>query len=134
MTDLDRPALRRALLAAYSWLAETDVGPQAVEAGECDRCGHRPRLLPTCGPVPWPALCRACARELGSDAWCDGHAEEAVRCLAWAAALPPEWTAVVRWWWVATGEVRLADAGPGPAAVAALVPRGARPSPPVDAT
>lgn len=107
MADLDRPALRRALLAAHPWLAATAVGPQAVAAGECDHCGRRPRLLPTCGPVAWTALCRDCALAVGSEAWCEGHADEAATHLAWAAGLPADWETAARLWWVATGEVHL---------------------------
>lgn len=107
MPDFDRPALRAALRACYRWLDATEVGPRAVEAGECDRCGQEARLAPTCGPVRWRALGRRCAAEIGTDAWCDGHREEAERHLAWLAALPDEADEVARVWWVATGEVRL---------------------------
>ena len=104
--DLDRRGLRAALRATYPWVTETEVGPQAVEAGECDRCARRPRCVPTCGPVAWTSLCAACAVEVGDDAWCDGHRAEGQARRAWARALPPEWPTVVRLWWVATGEVR----------------------------
>lgn len=107
MSDLDRPGLRRALRAAYPWLDAADAGPRAVDAGECDRCGDSPRLVPTCGPVPWQALCPRCARTVGANAWCDGHAAEGRARLDWAASLPHEWATVVRLWWVATGEARL---------------------------
>lgn len=107
MTSLDRAALRRAILAAYPWVDEPEVGPRAVDAGECDRCGTAPRLVPTCGPVPWPALCRDCVAAVGGDAWCAGHAAAGERWLDWAAGLPSEWGDVVRVWWIATGEVRL---------------------------
>lgn len=80
-----------------------------MEAGECDRCGEEPRLLPTCGPVAWTALCRTCAGDVGHDAWCDGHAEEAADLLAWAERLPDEWPTVCRLWWIATGEVRIGE-------------------------
>lgn len=103
---MDRRALRVALIAAYPWLTATDVGPQAVEAGECERCARRPRVVSTCGPIAWTALCPDCARELGDDAWCDGHRAEGQAALAWAAALPAEWETVVRLWWVATGETQ----------------------------
>ena len=85
----------------------------------------RPRLLPTCGPVAWPAICRACALELGTDAWCDGHADEAIELLSWARELPPWWGDAVVLWWVATGEVVSGPAQPHPqlpAAVAAAAP------------
>lgn len=108
-----RAALRDALRAAHPWLGATDWGPQAVDAGECDRCGHAPRLLPTCGPVEWQALCRDCANDLSTDAWCDGHHEEALAALAWAAHLPDDWPDVVRLWWIATGEVGLPPEGMG---------------------
>lgn len=103
----DRGALRTALRDAYPWIDETEMGPRAVEAGECDRCGSAPRLLPTCGPASWVALCRTCATEVGDDAWCDGHDDDGRAMRAWADTLPEEWPAVVRLWWVATGEVRL---------------------------
>lgn len=85
----------------------TDRGPRAVEAGECDRCGQAPRLLPTCGPVAWTALCRDCAEEVGADAWCVGHETLGEELRAWAAALDDDWPTVCRVWWIATGEVRL---------------------------
>jgi hypothetical protein len=109
------PRLRAALLARYPWLGATDVGPQAVEAGECDRCGTEARLVAPCGPPPagmpggigpdW-ALGRGCASEVGAAGWCAGHAEEAAVALAWLAELPREADDVARMWWVATGEVR----------------------------
>jgi hypothetical protein len=102
-----RAALRDALRAAHPWLLAGQWGPQSVSAGECDRCGQAPRLLPTCGPVAWQALCRDCAADLGTDAWCDGHREEGIAALVWAADLPDDWDDVVRLWWIATGEVRL---------------------------
>jgi hypothetical protein len=82
------------------------VGPQAVEAGPCDRCGQQPRLLPTCGPSGGVAVCRGCAAALGDDGWCAGHREEGAAARAWAATLPDRWAELVTWWWVATGEVR----------------------------
>lgn len=107
MTSLDRRGLRGALLAAYPWLADPEVGPTSVEAGECDRCGHAPRFVPTCGPTGWAALCPACAGDVGNDGWCDGHAEDGRRILGALPGLPEEWDVVTRLWWVATGEVRL---------------------------
>lgn len=104
---LDKPALRAALRARHPWLGETELGPQAVEAGECDRCHAEVRLVATCGPVAWAHLGRACAAEIGPQAWCDGHAGEAARALAWLAALPAEADEAARLWWVSTGEVRL---------------------------
>jgi hypothetical protein len=136
MADVDRPALRRALLRRYPWLADVDRGPQAVEAGECDRCGAEARLVAPCGPPPpngfgsreggavgpdW-ALGRRCAEELGVDGWCDGHEQDAEVVLRWLAALPPEADDVARLWWVATGEVRLDPAIVGVARRLALLP------------
>jgi hypothetical protein len=95
-----RGSLRRRLLEVAPWLGRTDVGPQAVDAGVCDRCLREPRLLPTCGPTVGLAVCRACAAELGYDGWCVGHQDEG------AAALPDRWADLVTLWWVATGEVR----------------------------
>jgi hypothetical protein len=95
------------LLATEPWLQATDRGPRAVDAGACDRCGDHPRLLPTCGPGGQPALCRRCALEVGVDAWCDGHQDEARDLLGWAAALPDHVDLVITLWWVSTGEVRL---------------------------
>jgi hypothetical protein len=106
-TPIDRPRLRRALLEAEPWLGATDHGPQAVDAGACDRCGHLPRLLPTCGPEGLAGVCRPCARELGTAAWCDGHLADAEAALSWADGLPDHWDLVVTLWWIATGEARL---------------------------
>ena len=96
-----------------------DVGPQSVDAGPCDRCDDRPRLVATCGPAAWRALCRTCVLDVGLDAWCDGHAEDGREHLAWAADLPPWWADATVLWWVATGEVQglpahLDPALPGP--------------------
>ena len=106
---MDRAArrqLRSALLDAAPWLGATELGPQAVEAGRCDACDDRPRLLPTCGPAGPGAVCRTCAIRLGADGWCEGHRDEGMAALAWAAALPESWAELVIVWWVATGEVR----------------------------
>jgi hypothetical protein len=103
----DRAELRRALCQVEPWLTATDVGPRTVDAGPCDRCAQLPRLVPTCGPAPWPALCRDCVEEVGLDAWCDGHRDEGHDALAWARALPRHWDVAVTAWWVATGELRL---------------------------
>lgn len=110
MTPLDaarRRELRVALAARHPWLDDVEVGPRAVEAGECDRCGAEPRLVATCGPTRWAGLGRRCAAEIGERAWCDGHADDARRWLAQLRRLPPEADVVARLWWVATGEVRL---------------------------
>lgn len=80
-----------------------------MDAGPCDRCGQRPRLLPTCGPDGLPGLCRSCARTLGTTAWCDGHQDEAEVALRWASSLPDHWDVTVTLWWVATGEIRVAS-------------------------
>lgn len=102
-----------------------------MDAGSCDRCGQLPRLLPTCGPDGLAGVCRPCAQELGTDAWCDGHLDDAEAALRWAAALPPHWDVAVTLWWVATGEVRLetlvglrADGRLAPPVRAALAPAG----------
>ncbi|MFP4635362.1 MAG: hypothetical protein ACLFRD_05840 [Nitriliruptoraceae bacterium] len=104
---LDKPALRRALLSAEPWLAATEVGPQAVDAGSCDRCEDAPRLLPLCGPAGAQAVCRGCAEQLGDDGWCDGHRDEGREARTWASGLPDHWADAVVLWWVATGEVGL---------------------------
>ena len=111
-----RAQLRAALVDRYPWVADADIGPRAVEAAECDRCGVEPRLVGVCGPVPWQAIGRRCAAELGTSAWCEGHADEAQRCLAALAVLPGEADAVARLWWVASGEVRPDDVPPALAA------------------
>lgn len=126
----ERRTLRAALVDVAPWLQHADAGPTTVDAGSCDRCGQRPRLVPTCGPVAWRALCRDCVAEVGEEAWCDGHADVAAAVLAWAAGLPPWWGDAVVCWWVATGEV----AGPPralhpdlPGPVRAALPRAAGP-------
>lgn len=114
MADIDRPALRQALRRAHPWLESTDLGPQAVSAGECDACHEEARLVQPCGPPPslvatatpdW-ALGRGCATAAGVDGWCAGHEEEAAEALAWLAALPADADRIARLWWLATGEVR----------------------------
>jgi hypothetical protein len=108
-------ALRAALLSRYPWVGCTDIGPQSVVAGECDRCGAEARMVAPCGPPPegvvgvradW-ALGRRCALECGPDTWCAGHEAQARHALVWLAALPYEADDVARLWWVATGEVRI---------------------------
>ncbi len=125
----DRRQLRSALSLAAPWLDRPDVGPRAVDAGQCDRCGQRPRLLPTCGPARWRTLCRECGLEVGRDGWCDGHAADAATWLAWARDLPPWWGDAVVLWWVGTGEVTTPPDGVHPdlpmAIRAALPPRKA---------
>lgn len=103
----ERAALRDALRARYPWLDHDEFGPKAVESGECDRCGAEARLVTTCGPTAWTALGRRCAAEVGVEAWCDGHRDDAARALGWLEALPEVADAVARLWWVSTGEVRL---------------------------
>lgn len=108
MTDgrrLDRAQLRRVLAERYPFVRDPDVGPSAVDAGECDRCGRAPRVAPTCGPVAWEALCVGCATAVGDDGWCDGHRDDAVALRETMAAWPPEHETVARLWWVATGEI-----------------------------
>jgi hypothetical protein len=105
LNNADRRALRSALSSAIPWLAYDEAGPTTVDAGPCDRCHDAPRLVPTCGPVPWRALCRTCTTELGIDAWCDGHAEDGDAVLRWLADLPEWWADAVMLWWVATGEL-----------------------------
>ncbi len=128
MDRSERRQLRSALLGVAPWLAATDVGPQAVEAGACDACDDHPRLLPTCGPGGPGAVCRECAVRLGTDGWCEGHQAEGAAALAWAAALPPSWAQLVILWWVATGEVR---AAPWPELDTSVLPLEVRRSLPV---
>lgn len=109
MSTPDRRGLREALLSAEPWLAVDDQGPRAVDAGPCDRCGDLPRLLATCGPVAWEALCRPCALEIGLEAWCDSHREQGRVALRWAVTLPDHWDVAVSLWWVATGELRAVE-------------------------
>jgi len=111
MEPIDRHALRRALLDSQSWLAATDVGPRAVSAGLCDRCDDGPRLLPTCGPAAFQALCRRCAEEVGDEGWCEGHRAQGRAARQWAARLPDRWADAVVLWWVATGELRVDTVG-----------------------
>ena len=108
-----RARLRAALLARHPWLGDADVGPRAVEAGECDRCGAEARLVETCGPGVAVALGRRCALRIGVDAWCAGHADDARAALDRLAALPAGADDAARLWWVATGEVRLDPDLPG---------------------
>lgn len=101
---MDRAGLREALRQRWPWVADPDVGPSSVEAGECDRCGAEPRLVETCGPAPHRYLGRRCATY---DDWCDGHRDDAAAALAWLAERTDEDDEVARLWWLATGEVRL---------------------------
>ena len=115
MNIQERRALRNVLLDRAPWLANTDIGPQSVSAGECDTCGDEVRLVQPCGPPPqtlgraatpdW-ALGRACAIAVGVAGWCSGHEEEAQGCLDWLTGLPPDADVIARLWWLASGEVR----------------------------
>ncbi len=105
LEDADRSSLRSALSSVAPWLTYTEAGPTTVDAGSCDRCGDAPRLVPTCGPVAWRALCRGCAVEVALGAWCDGHADDGEAVLRWLDDLPAWWGDAVILWWVATGEV-----------------------------
>ena len=102
-----REQLRGLLRQAHPWVQDTDIGPAAVDAGECDRCGLEARMVVVCGPGAWISLGRQCARELGAEAWCEGHRDEAERALRGLLGLPAEADAIARLWWVATGEVRV---------------------------
>lgn len=115
-----RGALRAELRTRHPWIDHTEVGPQTVEAGECDRCGTEARLVTTCGPTAWAALGRRCALEVGAAAWCDGHADQAGTWLRHLDGLPDAADAVARLWWVATGEVRLDPSAVEPLERAAL--------------
>ena len=111
----ERARLRRALSARYPWVTGSDLGPAAVAAGECDRCGAEPRLASPCGPpppLPRPArpdwgLGARCLLTLGEEVWCGAHGTEGDEARAWVRSLPPEADTVARLWWVATGEVRV---------------------------
>jgi hypothetical protein len=103
----DKAVLRDALLSHHPWLDRDTVGPRAVAAGECDRCGHEARMVEICGSGLHRYLGRRCAEAIGADAWCEGHREEAEAAIAWLRELPEEADDVARLWWVATGEVRL---------------------------
>jgi hypothetical protein len=123
VTPLDadrRRVLREARPERYPWIADADVGPRTVEAGECDRCGSEARLVTTCGPTRWSGLGRRCAAHVGLRGWCDGHADDAARWLAHLRALPEEADTVARLWWVATGEVRMEAAAVTPLLARAL--------------
>ncbi len=117
MIRAKRAELRQALLEAAPWLDATEFGPRSVTAGTCDRCEAAPRLLPTCGPTTFEALCRDCAEDEGDDAWCDGHLDDGRSAREWAATLPERWADAVVLWWVATGEIRAEGSlidGPAP--------------------
>lgn len=105
----DRATRRRldaALVAREPWLDDVLVGPAAVDAGTCDRCGNAPRFVVPCGPEGGRGWCPGCLRERGPEAFCDGHVEDAERALAWADRLPPTWATLTRLAWAARGEVR----------------------------
>jgi hypothetical protein len=94
--------LRAALLAAHPWLADDELGPRNVTAGDCDRCGAEPRLVQTCGP-DGGEYGRACATE---EDWCEGHAEDARQAIHWLRELPEDANDVAYLWWFSSGELR----------------------------
>ncbi len=77
-----------------------------MDPGACDRCGDAPRLATACGPARWRALCRDCLLEVGDEAFCPGHADDATAAAAWARDLPDTWATLVRLAWVASGQVQ----------------------------
>lgn len=103
---LDRRRLREALAASAPFVGDVHLGPAAVDAGECDRCGVLPRVVATCGPQPWRHLCRDCLLEVGTEAFCEGHRDDALANLGRARELPDDWDTITRLAWVASGEVR----------------------------
>lgn len=109
MDRTTRHALRAALHENAPWLAGTDLGPRAVDAGWCERCDLHPRVVPTCGPTGVTAVCAPCAVELGEDGWCDGHRGDAEVARRWVSTLPENWAELTVRWWLATGEVRSGD-------------------------
>ncbi len=112
--------LRAALQREHPWLGNDEFGPRNVVAGDCDRCAAEARLVETCGP-DGGSYGRRCAT---ADDWCEGHADDAERALAWLRALPPDADEVAYLWWLSTGELRysgtpsarlgVASSGPDP--------------------
>src|SRR5688572_357573 len=98
MDRTTRGRLAHLLRQQYPWVADPEIGPASVEAGECDECGAEARLVQTCGPGSAVFLGRRCALAAGTDAWCDGHTDDAVTALAWLERLPPEADAAARLW------------------------------------
>jgi hypothetical protein len=105
-----RAELRALLRRRAPWIDDSRYGPRTVDAGLCDRCERLPRLLSRCGPDGGGAVCRPCAIALGDDGFCDGHRDVGRDARAWAARLPDDWPDVVLAWWLASGELRTADA------------------------
>ena len=104
-----RRQLQAALRARYPWVSDPEVGPGAVEAGECDRCGLEARLVLTWGPGTDIYLGRRCVEELGEAAGCSGHRDNGHAARDAMGLLPPEADAVTRLSWVATGELQLEE-------------------------
>lgn len=104
-----RRDLAAALATVAPWIDDPDVGPRAVDAGECDRCGHQPRWVQTCGAQAWRAVCRDCLIELRQDLFCTGHASMAADAVRKARRLPEDWATLTRLAWIATGEVHPDD-------------------------
>jgi hypothetical protein len=124
MDAATRAELRRALKARYSELLGSQRGPAAVEAGECDACEAEARLITTCGPTPFRYLGRTCAASMGEQAYCEGHAADALETAGWLGRLPSETDLVARLWWVATGEVRLDERAVAADLAALALPAG----------
>lgn len=106
---VDRRQLRRVIARAAPWTGAADTGPAAVDAGECDRCEVQPRWVATCGAQAWAHLCRDCLLDLGTEAFCAGHHDDAMAHVVAARALPDDWATITRLAWIATGEVRADD-------------------------
>ncbi len=88
------------------WLDHPLVGPAAVDAGTCARCGDEPGFVVPCGPDGGRPWCPACLQDRGVDAFCPGHADDAADALAVAASLPATWATLTRLAWAARGELR----------------------------
>jgi len=105
----ERRALRQLMRDALPWVSNPQVGPTTVDAGPCGACGVKPALVAVCGPVAFQSVCATCCVDSNEELFCAGHAEDAAYAKTYCTSLPSNWVQCVLLWWVATGEIQVAD-------------------------
>lgn len=101
--------LRQLIRDRLPWVTDTQVGPTTIDAGPCGACGVAPAVVAVCGPVGFQSVCATCCVDATEELFCAGHAEDAAYAKAYCTSLPDNWAQCVLLWWIATGEIQVAD-------------------------